>query len=160
MGYKIISVLSSLILLTLAAGALAGTPPSKLERLLAQAEAPPGVVFEIVTANKGALRSMVPEVSRYAERLRQRFPGLDIAVVTHGAELFSLMESEQDAYSAVHAEVRALTGEQDISVYVCGNHASWRGKSPEDFPDYVEVSPAAPATIDDYRQLGYVVIIL
>lgn len=39
-----------------------------------------------------------------------------------------------------------------------GAHASWRGNVPEDFPDYVDVAAAAPAKVNDYRALGYVVI--
>jgi len=45
-------------------------------------------------------------------------------------------------------------------VQVCGTHASWRDKTPEDFPDYVDVVPSAPVQINDYEALGYEVIVL
>ena len=46
------------------------------------------------------------------ERLRARFPDLPVAVMTHGSEQFSLLASEQDSYSDLHAQVRALSGEE------------------------------------------------
>ena len=62
-------------------------------------------------------------------------------------------------YEELHAQVRSLTGERDIEVHVCGTHASWRDNTPEDFPDYVDVAVAAPAKVNDYRALGYIVIL-
>ncbi len=55
--------------------------------------------------------------------------------------------------------VRALTGEGNVEVSVCGAHASWRDNTPEDFPDYVDVALAAPTKVNDYRALGYIVIL-
>ena len=37
-------------------------------------------------------------------------------------------------------------------------HAGWYGISEEDFPAYVDVVPAGPIQIDQYRELGYRVI--
>ncbi len=82
-----------------------------------------------------------------------------MAVVTHGAEQFSLMTSNESSYSELHAQVRALSGEGSVDVHVCGNHASWRDKGAEDFPDYVDVASSAASKMSEYRALGYVVII-
>lgn len=134
-------------------------PDAEVERVLALEEAPPGVVFEVVSGDPDALLAIVPRVSLYAERLRARFPDLPVAVVTHGAEQFSLLASEEDSYAELHAQIRSLTGERDVDVHVCGTHASWRDNTPEDFPDYVDVAVAAPAKVNDYRSLGYIVIL-
>lgn len=139
--------------------AMAATPDSEVERVLAMQEAPPGIVFEVLSGDPDALTRIVPRVSAYSERLRARFPGLPVAVVTHGAEQFSLLASEAGRYSELHAQVRSLTGDRDIDVHVCGTHASWRNNTPEDFPDYVDVAVAAPAKVNDYRALGYIVIL-
>ena len=48
----------------------------------------------------------------------------------------------------------------DITVHVCGTHASWRGKVDEDFPDYVDVAVSGPAQINDYQALGYELVVL
>lgn len=153
------SFLSFVTLLVVAVQVLAAAPDSDVDRVLALDQAPPGVVFEVVSGDPNALNAVIPQVSRYAERLRARFPDLPVAVVTHGSEQFSLMTSEQDSYADLHAQVRALTGEGDVDVNVCGNHASWRSKTAEDFPDYVEVASSASSKLDEYRTLGYIVII-
>lgn len=139
------------------ASALAA-PGGEVDKVIAMETAPPGVVFEVVSWQDDALTGIVPEISRYAERLRARFPGLPVAVVSHGSEQFSLMTNEQERYSELHAQVRSLTGEQSVDVNVCGNHASWRGKGAGDFPDYVEVASSAASKMSEYRALGYVVI--
>ena len=159
MRYSAITLLSFVAFLLVAAEASAVAPDGEVERILALDKAPPGVVFEVVSGNADALNAVIPRVSRYAERLRVRFPDLPVAVMTHGSEQFSLLASEQDSYSDLHAQVRALTGEGDVAVNVCGNHASWRNNTAEDFPDYVDVAVAASEKMREYRGLGYIVIL-
>lgn len=125
--------------------------------LLARDARPPGVVFEIVSGDKDYLEETLPLAHAAARRLRQRFPGLDVVIVTHGREQFALLSSETGTSPRVHAKVRSLVAD-DVRVHVCGTFASWRGHVPEDFPDYVDVAAAGPAQINDYRALGYEVV--
>jgi hypothetical protein len=120
-----------------------------VDRVLALDKAPSGVVFEVVSDDPDALYAIIPRVSRNAERLRARFPDLPVAVVTHGSEQFSPLTGEEGSYTALHAQIRALTGEGGVDLSVCWTHASWRDNTPEDFPDYVDVAVAAPARIND-----------
>lgn len=159
MRHLFIKVLTVLAFVSVATGVPAAAPDGEVDRVLAMDAPPPGVVFEVVSWQEDALTGIVPEITRYAERLRARFPELPVAVVTHGSEQFSLMTSEQDSYSELHTQVRALTDEGDVDVHVCGNHASWRDKGTEDFPDYVDVASSAASKMSEYRALGYVVII-
>ncbi len=130
----------------------------EVEALLVADEAPVGVVFEIVEGQEDALAWALPRVKDYSERLRKRFPDLEIAVVTHGAEQFALLSSEAAGELAgIHDEARSL-GDADIDLHVCGAHAGWYGHVAEDFPSYVDVSPSGPAQINDYRNLGFQVI--
>lgn len=149
---------SVIAVLLASAQALAAAPDGEVDRVLALENPPPGVVFEVVSGDADALNAVIPRLTRYAERLRVRFPGLPVAVVTHGSEQFSLLASESSRYGDLHAQVRVLTGEKHVDVHVCGNHASWRGKTAGDYPDYVDVAVAAAKKMDNYRQLGYVVI--
>lgn len=126
----------------------------QVEQLMQQAEPPIGVVFEIVTSDEAGLEWALPLTRRYIEQLRQRYPDLPLAVVTHGREQFALQNADRDAQQALHTQVRSLT-DNDIPVYVCGTYAGWRGLNPEDFPDYVNVAAAGPAQINDYLALGY-----
>jgi len=143
-------LLSFLMLFSAAAAA-----QPEIERLLAASAPPVGVVFEIAEDDEEALSWALPMVVSASERLRVRFPGLPIAVVTHGSEQFGLLTREVDGpLAGLHGKARELRA-SDIDLHVCGTHAGWLGHAPEDFPDYVDVSPAGPAQIRDYRNLGY-----
>jgi intracellular sulfur oxidation DsrE/DsrF family protein len=90
-------------------------------------------------------------------QLRERFSDIDIAVVTHGSEQFALLKSEASSRAAVHRGVQSLAL-NNVPVHVCATHASWRGKLADDFPDYVDVTPAGPNKIRDYQFIGYSLI--
>jgi intracellular sulfur oxidation DsrE/DsrF family protein len=134
--------------------AQAGTQ-QEIEALLAQNNAPFGVVFEIVEGNDEALQWAIPAVNQYVKQLRTRFPDIGLAVVSHGSEQFGLMKNKQQENAKVHKAVRSLVA-SDVPVHVCGTHASWKGKSADDFPDYVDVAPAGPTEIRNYEAMGYV----
>ncbi len=134
---------------------LAAPADDVIAPILALPKAPPGVVFEVVEGDPEALRSTIPEVRRLAERLRARFPGLPIAVVTHGREQFALTRANDGSHRSLHDEVRRMTGRDAIEVQVCGTHAGWRGLGPEDFPDYVQVASSARSALRAYEEFGY-----
>lgn len=146
--------LSLLLLLLLQFPVYATSSLNDIEQLLAKDEAPTGVVFEILAAEQG-LRWAIPQIVRHSERLRSRFPGISIAVVSHGREEFALQRSKQGEFAEVHQAVRQLSQVEDIPVHVCGTHASWYDVRQEDFPDYVDVAPSGPAQIHAYQELGY-----
>ncbi len=127
--------------------------------LLALEAAPPGVVFEIVSWDGDALETTLPQAHEATRRLRERFPGLDVVIVSHGREQFALLSSEAAQAPQTHAKVRSLLAD-DVTVHVCGTHASWRGKVDEDFPDYVDVAVSGPVQINDYQALGYELVVL
>jgi intracellular sulfur oxidation DsrE/DsrF family protein len=129
----------------------------EIEQLLAQQDAPFGVVFEIVEGSGDALQWAIPAVNKYVKQLRERFPDIGLAVVSHGSEQFGLMKSQQKEKAEVHKTVQSLVA-SDVPVHVCGTHASWRGKEAKDFPDYVDVAPAGPTEIRNYEAMGYVLI--
>ena len=127
-------------------------------KMLSQDKAPPGVVFEIVTGDADALNWAVPLVTDYTQRLRAKFPKLEIAVVTHGKEMFALQKSQRGVAPEAHAELERLVKDAKIPVHVCETYAGWRGISPEAFPSFVNVSPTGPAQVKNYQQLDYVLV--
>lgn len=129
----------------------------QIAHLLDSRQPPAGVVFEVVEGDDDALQWAIPLVRDYVSRLRQRHPELEIAVVTHGAEQFALQSRRQQDYAEVHQGVQTLLGDR-VPVHVCGTHAGWYGVSAEDFPDYVDVTAAGPAQINDYEALGWELI--
>jgi len=140
--------------------AVAASSDDKVKELLKEDKAPHGVVFEIVSGKAEALRWAIPAVTGYADQLRARFPDLSIAVVSHGDEQFALLEEREHAYRDVHNEVRNLKQDKGIEVQVCGTYAGMKNFTPEEFPSYVDVAASGPATINDYRALGYVHIVV
>ena len=149
--------LSVCLSLLAALGVQAASDP--VAHLLERDEAPSGVVFEIVSGDADYLEETLPIAQDAARRLRERFPGLDVVIVTHGREQFALLSRQAETSPQVHAQVRSLLAE-DVTVHVCGTYAGWRGHAPEDFPDYVDVAVAGPAQINDYRALGYELVLL
>lgn len=130
----------------------------ELEEVLQRNEAPAGVVFEIVSGDSEHLRWAIPAVQQYIRQLRQRFPELPIAVVSHGKEQFSLTRDKQKKYSKVHKGIQSLVKDSNVPVHVCGTYADWHNVDESEFPDYVDVAAAGPVQINDYRQLGYLLV--
>lgn len=144
-----------LLLLLLWSGLLLGDSP--IHSVLNQAEAPPGILFEVVEDDADALDWALPEIIKLSQLLRGRFPGLDIAVVSHGREEFALQTLHQQSDAELHQQVQNLRSE-NIPVHICETHAGWYGVQAEDFPDYVDVVPAGPVQIELYEQMGFIVI--
>lgn len=132
----------------------------QIEDILALKEAPAGIVFEIVTGEANSLEWALPEVQNHIKELRARFPALEIAIVTHGSEQFALQKSKKKKYETVHSLTQQLVKNDNVPLHVCGTHASWRNVTEEDFPKYVDVAAAGPATINDYVSLGYILIVV
>lgn len=148
------SFLTGLVLLALLSSSAFA---ESLKDVLELNEAPPGVVFEIVEAGGDSWYATRPMLLKAIDKLHAKFTDLDIAVVSHGSEQFAFTKKNQTKYKILHDTVKDL-GDKNIHVHVCGVHASWRSMTAEDFPDYVDVAPSGPAQINQYRELGYVVV--
>ena len=145
------------IYLLIQSGVAQAAPQDDVNNILTLKQAPFGVVFEVVEGDDDALEWAMPAINKFVQQLRQRFPDIGLAVVTHGSEQFGLMKSEQKEMPAVHKTVQSLVS-SDVPVHVCGTHASWYGKGAKDFPDYVDVSPAGPTEIRNYEDMGYTLV--
>lgn len=143
-----------LMLSWLLVGSAAASSPA-LEALLARSTAPAGVVFEIVDRDLLALEVALPWVRRAAERIEERFPGLPMALVSHGQEMFALQDKDKSLNVDLHRQVQSLKRDRNIPVHVCETHAGWKGVAPEAFPSYIDVAPSGPAQINNYIALDY-----
>ena len=140
--------------------ALTGAAPLTLDELLARPVAPAGVVFEIVDRDPGALEVALPWVKQAAQCLKARHPGLPMALVTHGQEMFALQTGMRAGNEAIHQIAQSLSRDDGIPVHVCETHAGWRGLAAEDFPAYVDVAPSGPSQIRNYEALDYVRLVV
>jgi intracellular sulfur oxidation DsrE/DsrF family protein len=153
---RFLSVWLGLFALSGAAVAASAT----LDELLARPSAPPGVVFEIVDRDSGALELALPWVKDAATRLKARHPGVPIALVTHGQEMFALQASQRAGNPKIHQLAESLSRDQGIPVHVCETYAGWRGLAPEHFPAYIDVAPSGPSQIRNYEALDYVRVVV
>jgi len=127
--------------------------------LLQAKHPPPGVVFEVLENQETDLVWVIPLIKRYAGQLREKYPHIKIAVVSHGREEFGLLKENQEKYQATHLAVKSLVDDA-IPLHVCGTHASWNNKAKEDFPDYVDVVPEGPAQLSHYVREGYDLVVI
>ncbi len=128
-----------------------------INRILAEEDAPFGVVFEIGGSDGNALQWAIPAVNEYVKQLRKRFPDIGLAVVSHGNEEFGLLKSAQKTNAKIQKTVQSLVA-SDVPVHVCGTNASWHDKAAKDFPDYVDVAPAGPTEVRNYQAMGYALV--
>ncbi len=130
-----------------------------IAEILAETKAPDGIVFELIGSDGEYLTDALERVQVYKEQLQKKFPKLDIAVVSHGSEQFSLTSDNAKQYEEAHSNVKRLVA-SDVPVYICETHASWRDVSAEDFPDYISIAAQGPAQIRQYQELGYILVVI
>lgn len=150
--FLILLILSNLVFSQVT---IAQSASEQTEKIISRQQAPTGVVFEIVTGATNSLKWALPQTQRLIKKLRARFPKLEIAVVTHGDEQFALKKSNNKKFKEVHSLTQQLVEDENVPVHVCGTYASWKNVGEEEFLDYVDVTAAGPATINDYVALGY-----
>ena len=140
------------LLLWLGATRAGDADAAQLERLLADDRSPDGVVFEIITWGDHSWDWAAPRLQDYVGRLRAKFPGLEFALVSHGAELFEL---KREAEPRASIELLARISAEGMAVHVDGAYARWKRLGPQDFLDFVDVIPSAESQLADYVNLGF-----
>lgn len=126
--------------------------------ILSQTHQPDGIVFDIETLDENALPLYAPYVRKQIQLIRRKFPDVDIAVVTHGAEEFALQKSQQNKQKNLHGLFNELVKDEGVSVHVCGAVAGLKQLTQEDFPSFVSFSASGMAQLNDYKALGFTVV--
>jgi len=135
------------------------TPRDHVERILAQEPLPPGIVFEIMAGEADALNSLLPKVEELAAYIGDVAPQLDLAVVSHGNEMFALKSSEGFVHEEAHRSAKRLVDAR-VDVYICGAYANMRQVDWDAFLPFVVVAESGPAQVNDYRALGYEIVFI
>jgi len=148
--------LSSWLFVLLTTSALAGKPET-VDAVLQMQNAPTGVVFRVDEWDHDALQWAVPIIRKDVARLRQRFPDIKLAMVTHGEEEFALMKRAKDVYPGVQKDVKKLVSD-DVIVHVCTGHALMNGQSEAGFVEFVDPVPAGADKVAQYMRQGYIYI--
>ena len=130
-----------------------------IDRMLQSGQEPDGVVIELISWDDQTWNWAAPMITDLRRQLQQRFPAIEVAVVSHGGEQFQLTkESAQEQPEAI-AQL-SLLSDEGVSLHVCGTHSSWKDVPDTAYIDIVDVSPSGPAQINDYIKLGFQHILL
>jgi len=132
---------------------------SQIDELLASTTEPDGIVFEVLSWDKNTWTWAAPLIKDYRNQLLKKFPELDIAIVSHGAEQFQLTKDEAQNQPEAISSLESLTTD-GVNLHVCGTHSSWNDISEDSYIDIVDVSPSGPAQINDYINLGYIKVLI
>jgi len=156
-----VSRLAGLCLALLISGELFGTDyrHHEVARLLAANQEPDGIVFELMAWEDNTWDWASPMIEALTGQLRQKYPAIDIALVSHGAELFDLGLNQNNAEDPSVKLLESISN-NNVGVHVCGNYASFKGMGVGDFLPFVDVVPSGPAQLEDYIKLGFEHIVL
>lgn len=126
----------------------------ELQNIAKQNTAPAGVVIEITSGDKLYLTKIIAELKKDIEAIQKKHKAIPVAIVSHARESLLLSSKNQQAQPTLHADIKSLS-DNNTNIHICGTYASWFNVSADDFPDYINVSPAGPVQVDDYIELGY-----
>jgi len=132
---------------------------ASVDALIAANSEPDGVVFEIITWEDNAWDWAAPKLNALIEQLRSSYPGLEVALISHGNELFDLAKEQNKQPEPAMQTLQDLS-EDDVDIYVCGTYASYKHLGIDDFLAFVNVAPSGPAQLNDYIKLGFEHIVL
>ena len=121
-------------------------------------KAPTGVIFAVREYDEDALVWVLPRVEKYMREIRKNHPDISIAMMSHGDELVSLSNTRLKEYNRMHKLLKKLVTEENLRFHICGTMAEMNGLGVDDFPEYVDVVPFGPSQVEDYINLGYVLI--
>lgn len=127
---------------------------ASIEDLLAADQRLEGVVFEIIAWQDDTWEWAAPLLRRYVQRLRAKHPGMEMALVSHGAELFDLTQRAGLQQQKPIRELSRLAAE-GLEIHVCGEYAAWKRLGPKDFLDFVDVAASGSAQLAAYLELGF-----
>lgn len=113
------------------------------------------VVLEVIENDPAALQSLIPFITQWVRAARAARPELSLMLVSHGNESLTLAH-EPD--SVLSRQLETLGDNQALSVSVCGTYAGWRGLSPADFPDYLQVLDSADSALTRQRAAGALIV--
>ncbi len=148
-----------LLLLVTSLSQAADYNDARINRLLNAEQAPDGVVFELISWDDKTWQWAAPMIADLRRQLQQKFPGIDVAVVSHGGEQFQLTKAAAPQQPQAIAQLQSLT-DDGVNLHVCGTHSYWNDVEESAYLDMVNVSPSGPAQVNDYIKLGYTHILL
>ena len=130
-----------------------------VEALIVANSEPDGVVFEIITWEDNSWDWAAPMLQTATWQLREKYPGIEVALISHGNELFDFALKNNRPPKPAMQILQSLSDEQ-VDFYVSGDYAKYKRLGIKDFLPFVDVSPSGTAQLQDYINLGFSHIVL
>ncbi len=145
----------ALLLLLISGAVIANYTHPSVNRLIQANDEPAGVVFELIESDKNTWTWAAPMIKDLKDQLKEKYPDIEIAVVSHGREQFQLIKKRAKRQKAAISILEDLVRKEAVSLHVCGTHSSWYDIPTGSYIDIVDVAVSGPAKINDYINLGY-----
>ena len=147
--------IKAIFLLLLSSPIMANYTHPAVDRLLQSDNTPEGVVFELIENDKKTWEWAAPMVKELRDQLKEKYPNIEIAIVSHGREQFQLLKKRAKKQPQAIATLQDLVHTKNVNLHVCGAHSSWFGIDPSAYINFVDVTDSGPAMINNYIDLGY-----
>ena len=144
-----------LLLLLISSTVMANYTHPSVNRLIQANDEPVGVVFELIESDKSTWTWAAPMIKDLKDQLKEKYPDIEIAVVSHGREQFQLIKKRAKRQKAAILILEDLVLKEAVNLHVCGTHSSWYDIPESSYIDIVDVAVSGPAKINDYINLGY-----
>ena len=129
-------------------------PNLVINQLISANIEPEGVVFELAAYESNAWNWASPKVDQLSKQLKDKYPNVDIAIISHGNEQFQLT-SKNLAKNQYPVSLLDNLAKNGADIHVCGVNSSWNNVSHDSYIDIVQVAVSGPAKVNDYIKLGY-----
>lgn len=131
---------------------LATCPP--IAQLLASEHQPAGVVFEVMENDAAAFKALTPAFKNLHAQLAEQIPDMPVLLVTHGNELFSFLNTENNASQ----NFLAFAQQEEITVTGCRFYTELRGQDVQALSEQIALADSATDYLDEKQAAGFLVI--
>ena len=152
--------IKAIFILLLSSTIMANYTHPAVDRLLQSDNTPEGVVFELIENDKKTWEWAAPMLKELRDQLKEKYPNIEIAIVSHGREQFQLIKQRGIRQKEEISILENLVQKKDVDLHVCGTHSSWYDIPESNYIDIVDVAVSGPAKINDYINLDYQLILL
>lgn len=119
-----------------------------------------GIVFEVLEFEARTWDWASDMIEKSSLLLKEYDSEIDIVVVSHGMDQFQLTKKAKILQEQSISLLENMVKNNTLSVSVCGAHSNMYGISEAAYISRVDVVDSGPATINDYRNLGYKILLL
>lgn len=153
------TLLKNLVLIMLLIGSSVGYAKecshAVVDKIINSNTEPEGVVFELSEYDENAWDWASEMIESLSKQLKNKYPNIDIAIVSHGNEQFQLTRNNKEQNQHTISTLTNLVNSSNIDLHVCAVNSSWSNIPTDAYINIVDVAESGPAKVNDYINLGY-----